>query len=111
MAMLQGFKEGVFTVCLGLAWLAWQASTGQAQEAKAAGDTMSPSHEYNATGPAETGQPMNPEEPMQGGMKKPGMMKGDVRKSAEAKDEVMKEKLEKEAESMPPMPGQIPRGQ
>lgn len=108
MAMLQGLREGVFMICLGLAW---HASTGQALAADAAGDTMLPPHEYNATGPKETGRLMNPEEPMHGGMKKPGMMKGDVRKSAEAKDEVMKEKLEKEAESMPPMPGQMPRGQ
>jgi len=49
---------------------------------------------------------MDLNEPMQGGMKKPGMMKYDVRRSAEQKDEQMKQRLEKEAESMPPMPAQ-----
>lgn len=101
MVMLLGFRKGIFTYCLGLAWYAIAC---QAHAADAAGDTMSSPQAINATGPGESGQIMNMEEPMEGGMMKPGMTKGDVRKSAEAKDKVMKEKLEGEAESMPSMP-------
>jgi len=85
--MRAGMRTGVIAVCLGLAG---HASADQTQA------------------PAGTGQPMNPDEPMEGGMMKPGMQKADVRKSAEKKAEQMKEMLEKEAESMPPMPEQAP---
>jgi len=102
--MLQAMRAGVFAVCFGLVW---HASADQARVPAASGDAVSPPQDTAA--PVDAGQPMNLNEPMQGGMKKQGMMKYDVRKSAEEKDEQMKEMLEKEAESMPPMPAQAPR--
>jgi hypothetical protein len=42
------------------------------------------------------------EEPMAGKMKRPGMKQGDVKKSAEKKERVMKPMLEKEEKEMPP---------
>lgn len=101
MAMVQNLRKGVIAICLGLAW--------HAQTAAAAGDASSPPQAFTAPGSAEIGQRMKLDEPMQGGMMKPGMVKGDVRKSAARKDEEMNETLEQEAESMPPMPEQKPR--
>lgn len=104
--MLRGTRTGVFTLCLGLMW---QTSADQAQVPAAPVDTYPRPQEPAAQAPVETGQPVNPDEPMQGGMMRQGMMKSDVRKSAEKKDEQMKETLEEEAESMPPMPAPTPR--
>lgn len=90
----------MFMVCAGLAW---SAVAGQEQPPVAA-DTPSQQRDAAGRAPAAVEMPMNMDEPMQGGMKKQGMMKDDVKKSAEKKDEKMKEMLEKEQESMPPMP-------
>jgi hypothetical protein len=91
----------IFAVCAGLAW---NASADQAQTPAAARDTPSQTQDAAVPAPIQVEQPMNMDEPMETGMMKPGMMKGDVKKSAEKKDEKMKEMLEKEQESMPPMP-------
>jgi hypothetical protein len=99
--MLQEMRTGVFAVCLGLAW---HVSADQARMPAATGEATPPPP--NAAGSLEAGPAMNPNEPMQGGMKKPGMMKDDVRISAEKKAAQMDELLKKEAESMPPMPAQ-----
>jgi hypothetical protein len=45
--------------------------------------------------------PMNMDEPMQGGMKKKSMKKGDVKKSADEKNRMLDKKLEFEEGSMP----------
>ena len=82
-------------VCIALAG---PASADQAQDAA-------------APAPVRIEKPMNMDEPMETGMMKKGMMKGDVSKSAENKDEKMKEMLEKEQETMPPMPAQTPQKQ
>ena len=62
----------------------------------------------NADVPTQVEKPMKMDEPMEGGMKKKGMMKKDVKQSAARKDEKMKEVLEQEEASMPPMPGHSP---
>jgi hypothetical protein len=51
---------------------------------------------------ADTKPPAKMEEPMAGKMKRPGMKQGDVKKSAEKKQRVMKPMLEKEEKEMPP---------
>ncbi len=102
--MLQAMRTGVFAVCLGLAW---HASADQAHMPAATGDATPPPRD--AAVPGDAGQAMNPNEPMQGGMKKQGMMKDDVRISAERKAAQMDELLKKEAASMPPMPAVTPQ--
>ena len=82
------------------------ASTATGQTPAAAGDTQS--QDAAAQAPVRIEKPMNMDEPMDSGMMKEGMMKGDVQKSAAKKDEKMKEMLEKEEASMPPMPAQAP---
>jgi len=52
---------------------------------------MSQQHDSVVKAPAEVEMPMDVNEPMQSRMMKKGMMKSDVRKSAEQKDEKMKE--------------------
>ena len=52
--------------------------------------------------PAVVSSPMNMDQPMDGGMKKDAMKKGDVKKSAEAKDRMLDKRLESEEKSMPP---------
>ena len=89
-----------FTVCAALAWPVW----ADQDQSTATGDSASPPHDAAADVPMKVEMPMKMDEPMQGGMKKKGMMKGDVKKSAEKQDEKMREMLEKEEQSMPSMP-------
>lgn len=49
-------------------------------------------------------QPMKSDEPMTTGMMKPGMKKGDVRKSAGANEDKMKPMMEQEEKAMPGRP-------
>ena len=100
MVMLKIIRACLFALCAGLAWPAF---SGQ-EPMSAAADAVSKQGDSAGAAPAAVEMPMNRDEPMQGGMKKPGMMKDDVKKSAEKKDEKMKKMLEKEQESMPPMP-------
>jgi len=72
---------------------------------------MSQQHDSVVKAPAEVEMPMDVNEPMQSRMMKKGMMKSDVRKSAEQKDEKMEERLKREEEAMPPMPAQLPQKQ
>jgi len=67
----------------------------------AADDGMSPSRDAATQSREEVKQPLKMDEPMQGGMKKKGMLKGDVRASAEKKDKKLQEMLDKEEQSMP----------
>jgi hypothetical protein len=80
----------VFAICSGL--MAYAAT----------GAVISPARDTAEQLPEEIKQPLNMDEPMQGGMKKKGMLKGDVKASAEKKDKKMQEMLEKEEQSMPP---------
>ncbi|MEJ2653638.1 MAG: hypothetical protein P8173_18190 [Gammaproteobacteria bacterium] len=104
MGMLKIIRSSFFAFCAGLAWPAF---SGQ-QQVSATADAVSKQGDSAGGAPAAVEMPMNRDEPMQGGMKKPGMMKDDVKKSAEKKDKKMKEMLEKEQESMPPMPKHEP---
>lgn len=107
MLMQKIIRLSLFAVC---ASLAWYASADQVQIA-AAEDALSQSQDAVAPAPVKVEKPMNMDEPMESGMMKKGMMKGDVQKSAAKKDEKMKEMLEKEEETMPPMPAQAPQEQ
>ena len=90
MPMLTGIRIWVFAICSGLMTYA------------AAGDVM-PSAGDAAVQPSEqVKQSLNMDEPMQGGMKRKGMLKGDVKAAAQKKDKKMQEMLEKEEQSMPP---------
>jgi len=104
MEMLKIIRSCLFVICAGLACTAYSGQEQMSATANAA------SKQGDSTGgaPAAVEMPMNRDEPMQGGMKKPGMMKDDVKKSAEKKDEKMKKMLKKEQESMPPMPKNSP---
>ncbi len=51
--------------------------------------------------PAKVKQPMRMDEPMPIGMKREGMMKGDVKKAAEKKAAEMKPLMEREERAMP----------
>jgi hypothetical protein len=57
-------------------------------------DAPRPAHEKDqppkAVPAPKVKKKMKMDEPMEGGMKKPGMMKGDVKKAAEKKDQEMK---------------------
>ena len=98
--MLKIVQVSIFAVCSSLVW---SASANQDQAPVTEGAT-SQAQATTADAPMKVEKPMKMDEPMQGGMKKKGMMKGDVKKSAEKKDKKMSEMLEKEEESMPPMP-------
>lgn len=91
----------VFTVCGSLAWC---VSAEEAQTTAVAGDMSSRQQEAPVHVPAQIKKPMNMDEPMQTGMMKKGMTKGDVKKSAETHAEKMKEVLKQEEESMPQTP-------
>ena len=47
---------------------------------------------------ASAAEPMKPDMPMKGEMKKDGMKRGDVKKAAQKKQREMKEMMEREAE-------------
>ena len=66
----------------------------------AAEDTPPPKNEAPPAPKAEAKKPMKTNEPMTTEMKKPGMMKGDVKKAAEKKDGEMKGMMEKEEKEM-----------
>lgn len=51
--------------------------------------------------PAKVKKPIKMDEPMPIGMKREGMMKGDVKKSAEKKEAEMKPMMEQEEQAMP----------
>ena len=89
MLMLTGTRICVFAICSGLMAYA------------AADDGMSSARDTTVQSREEVKQPLKMDEPMQGGMKKKGMLKGDVRASAEKKDKKMQKMLEKEEQSMP----------
>jgi len=89
MLMLTGTRICVFAICSSLMAYA------------AADDGMSPSRDAATHSREEVKQPLKMDEPMQGGMKKKGMLKGDVRASAEKKDKKLQEMLDKEEQSMP----------
>jgi hypothetical protein len=99
--MLKGMRAGTFMVCAGFICC---ASADPAQRPAAEGDKATQRQNSAAQPPVQVEMPMNMDEPMQGGMMKKGMMKSDVKKSAEKHDEKLKERLEKEEESIPPMP-------
>jgi hypothetical protein len=101
---INGIRAGIFAVCSGLACC---AAADQVQSPTAEGG-VSQQQDSAVQTPAKVEVPMHMEEPMQGGMMKKGMMKYDVKQSAEKKDKKMKEMLEKEQESMPAMPAQTP---
>lgn len=84
--------------------LTWCASADQPQSSAAAGDVTSQQQGSAELPAVQIEIPMNRDEPMEGGMMKKGMMKSDVKKSAEKKQKKMEEMLEKEEQSMPPMP-------
>ena len=86
-----------------------EATASQMQQHAAAGDTMSETNVGSQQAPAVVENPIRPDEPMQGGMMRKGMMKGDVEKSADKHNKKMKEELRKEEKSMPPMPSVTPR--
>ncbi len=88
--MLTGIRICAFAICSGLMAYA------------AAGDVMSQERDAAVQTPKEVKLPLKMDEPMQGGMKKKGMLKGDVKSSAEKKDKKMQEMLDKEEQSMPP---------
>ena len=67
---------------------------------RAADDTPAPKDAPPAKAPAEATKPMKMKEPMAGGMKKDGMVKGDMKKAAEKKDRDMKPMMEKEEKDM-----------
>ena len=90
MLMLTATRSWVFVICSGLMTYA------------AAGDVMSSARDAAVQPREEVTQPLNMDEPMQGGMKKKGMAKGDVKAAAQKKDKKMQEMLEKEQQSMPP---------
>jgi hypothetical protein len=90
MLMLTGTRICVFAICSGLMAYA------------AAGDGMSQARDAAVQPPEGVKQPLKMDEPMQGGMMKKGMLKGDVKASAEKKDKKMQEILDKEEQSMPP---------
>ena len=66
----------------------------------AAEDAPPPKNEAPPAPKAEAKKPMKTNEPMTTEMKKPGMMKGDVKKAAEKKDGEMKGMMEKEEKEM-----------
>lgn len=74
------------------ACLLWQAQT-VADDKPEAKDTGQP--------PAMVKQPMEMDEPMDTGMMKQGMKKGDVKKAAEKHKKVMDKMLKEEERSMP----------
>jgi len=84
--------------------LAWCASADQSRSSAATGDARSQQRDAAELPPVQIEMPMNMDEPMEGGMMKKGMMKSDVKKSAEKKQKKMEEMLEKEEQSMPPIP-------
>jgi len=88
--MLTGIRICAFAIFFGLMAYA------------AAGEVMTQARDAVVQSPEEVKQPLKMDEPMQGGMKKKGMLKGDVKASAEKKDKKMQEMLEKEEQSMPP---------
>ena len=94
---------GLITVAA-CAGLAWYASADQFQQSEASAEDMTQKGNIDTPSPVGIKKPMKMDEPMEGGMMKKGMMKGDVKESAEKKDEEMEEMLEKEEESMPSMP-------
>ena len=90
MKILTGTRIFVFTICSALLVHA------------AASDVMTQGRKAAIQSPEEVKQQMKMDEPMQGGMKKKGMLKGDVKASAEKKDKKMQEMLKKEEQAMPP---------
>ena len=88
---------------------AWYASADQAQPSEKAAEELPQQRSTDVQTPVEIKNPMKMDEPMQGGMMKKGMMKGDVKESADKKNKEMEKMLEKEEESMPPMPAQTPK--
>ena len=106
MLILRGTRAWVFTLCSGMIW---NAAAAQTQSPLPAGDTASQRQDASTPGRAVVERPMDMDEPMDTGMMKKGMMKGDVKDSAEKHAKKMKEELEKEEGSMPSMPPQTPR--
>lgn len=98
----------VFAVCL---YINCDATAGQMQQHAAVGDSMSETQDGSRQAPAVVVNPIRTDEPMQGGMMKKGMMKGDVEKSADKHNKKMKEELHKEEKTMPPMPSVTPRNE
>jgi hypothetical protein len=94
MQMLTGKRICVFAIFSGLMTHA------------VAGDAITQKQDAAVQSAEEVEQPLKMDEPMQGGMKKKGMLKGDVKTSAEKKDKKMQEILMKEEKSMPPKPQQ-----
>ena len=86
-----------------------EATAGQMQQHAVAGDTMSEPQQSSRQAPAVVENPIKTDEPMQGGMMRKGMMKGDVEKSANKHNKKLKEELRKEEKTMPPMPSVTPR--
>ena len=86
---------------------AWACLPWQAQ---ALADDQ-PGQQNAAQTPPQVKQPMDMDEPMHGGMMKKGMKTGDVKKSAEKHKKEMDRMLEREQQSMPPMPDQTPKTQ
>lgn len=53
-------------------------------------------------------KPMQMDAPMDTGMARPGMMKGDVKHNAAMKEAAMKDMMKAEENKMPPMPASAP---
>ena len=85
-----------------------EATANQMQQHDAAGHTISEPQHGIRQEPAVVENPIRPDEPMQGGMMRKGMMKGDVEKSADKHNKKMKEELHKEEKTMPPLPSVTP---
>jgi hypothetical protein len=105
--MLKGMIR--FMVFVACASLAWHASADQTRPSETAADDVPQQQDSDAQAPPEINNPVKMDEPMQGGMMKKGMMKGDVKESAAKKNKEMEKMLKKEEESMPPMPAQTPK--
>lgn len=91
-----------FTILAACASLVWCVAAATAAEDMSQRNSATPA-------PAESAAPMKMDEPMQGGMMKKGMTKGDVKESSDKKKKEMREMLEKEEKSMPPMPPETPQ--
>ena len=103
---MRGLRPTIFMAC---SCFVWVASADQGTPPETPKDALSQQgSEIDA--PTIIKMPMKMDEPMEGGMMQKGMMKGDVKASAEKKEKEMEELLKKEEESMPPMPAQTPRG-
>jgi flagellar basal body P-ring protein FlgI len=108
MLTLKGMRTWVFAVCSGLI-LMWNALADQTPASTE--DKMPQRQGASVPEGAVVEKPMSMDQPMDSGMMRKGMMKGDVKKSAEKHDKKMREELKKEGDSMPPMPARTPRTQ